>query len=134
MNPHFLFNSITSLAGLIEADQKMVGDFLQRKSDMYRYILKSGEQETVALYGELHFIQLYIDTQKTRFESGLVVEMNVPEANLNFRKKLQKALLFTILTAPFYKVYSPACYPRKVGNHLTRLVHNLREPPEACAF
>jgi hypothetical protein len=85
LNPHFLFNSLTSLAGLIEADQQMAGNFLQRMSDMYRYILKNGEHETVALSEELKFAQLYVDIQQTRFESGLVIDMDVPEACLNYR-------------------------------------------------
>lgn len=85
LNPHFLFNSLTSLAGLIEADQQMAGSFLQRMSDMYRYILKNGEHETVVLSEELKFAQLYVDIQQTRFESALVIEMDVPEAFQNFR-------------------------------------------------
>jgi LytS/YehU family sensor histidine kinase len=63
----------------------MAGDFLQRMSDMYRYILKNGEHETVPLSDELRFAQLYVDIQQTRFEGGLVIEMDVPEACLNFR-------------------------------------------------
>jgi sensor histidine kinase YesM len=85
LNPHFLFNSLTSLAGLIEADQQIAGDFLQRMSDMYRYILKSGDQATVSLSDELRFVQLYIEIQQTRFGSGLDVRIHVPEAYLNFR-------------------------------------------------
>ena len=85
LNPHFLFNSLTSLAGLIEADQQIAGDFLQRMSDMYRYILKSGDQEIVTLAEEIKFVQLYIDIQQTRFGNGLSVQINVPEAFLNHR-------------------------------------------------
>lgn len=85
LNPHFLFNSLTSLAGLIEADQQMAGDFLQQMSDMYRYILKSGDQETVSLGDEIRFVKHYIDIQQTRFGDGLIVDMNVPESCLTFR-------------------------------------------------
>jgi ligand-binding sensor domain-containing protein len=85
LNPHFLFNSLTSLAGLIEADQQMAGDFLQRMSDMYRYILKSGDQETVSLGDEIRFVKHYIDIQQTRFGDGLKVDIGVPESCLSFR-------------------------------------------------
>ncbi len=85
LNPHFLFNSLTSLAGLIEADQQMAGDFLQQMSDMYRYILKSGDQETVSIGDEIRFVKHYIDIQQTRFGDGLIVDMNVPESCLTFR-------------------------------------------------
>jgi ligand-binding sensor domain-containing protein len=85
LNPHFLFNSLTSLAGLIEADQQMAGDFLQRMSDMYRYILKSGDLETVSLGDEIRFVKHYIDIQQTRFGDGLIVDIDVPESCLSFR-------------------------------------------------
>ncbi len=85
LNPHFLFNSLTSLAGLIETDQEMASGFLQTMSDMYRYILKNGEQETVLLKDELRFGQLYMGIQQTRFGKGFQVEVDVPEEYGTFR-------------------------------------------------
>lgn len=79
LNPHFLFNSLTSLSGLIETDQQVAGKFLEQMSDMYRYILKNGDMETVLLKDELKFVQLYINLQKTRFNKGLLVNIDVPE-------------------------------------------------------
>jgi ligand-binding sensor domain-containing protein len=40
LNPHFLFNSLTSLSSLIRIDQQGAGNFLDRMSKVYRYILK----------------------------------------------------------------------------------------------
>ena len=85
LNPHFLLNSLTSLAGLIEADQEMAGGFLQRMSDMYRYILKNGTNDTVKLGDELRFVQLYIDIQQTRFGNGLQVSTQVGEEYLDYQ-------------------------------------------------
>jgi ligand-binding sensor domain-containing protein len=85
LNPHFLFNSLTSLAGLIESDQEMASGFLQSMSDMYRYILKNGGQETVFLKEELKFAKLYIDIQQTRFGKGLSVMIDVPAEYGNFK-------------------------------------------------
>ena len=85
LNPHFLFNSLTSLAGLIEADKNKAGIFLQQMSDMYRYILKSGERETVPLKEELQFVQLYVDIQKTRFGNGLQMTTDIPTRMLSDR-------------------------------------------------
>ncbi|MBC7850006.1 MAG: histidine kinase [Chitinophagaceae bacterium] len=73
LNPHFLFNSLTSLSGLISTDQKMAGNFLDQMSKMYRYILTNRDSETVRLRDELQFVQLYINMQKTRFSKGLEV-------------------------------------------------------------
>lgn len=79
LNPHFLFNSLTSLSSLIRLDQNMAGDFLDKMSKVYRYILKNRDNEVVPLSEEMKFVQLYIDLQKTRFENGLQVHMNIDE-------------------------------------------------------
>ncbi|MCU0388057.1 MAG: histidine kinase [Chitinophagaceae bacterium] len=82
LNPHFLFNSLTSLSSLIRLDQQMAGDFLEKMSRIYRYILKNRDSETVTLKEELGFVSNYIELQKTRFESGLQVNMQVDEEHL----------------------------------------------------
>ncbi len=82
LNPHFLFNSLTSLSGLIETDQEMAGAFLEQMSGIYRYILKHGDRETVLLKNEIEFVQFYINLQQTRFKNGLLVDINIPEEYL----------------------------------------------------
>ena len=77
LNPHFLFNSLSSLSGLIETDQRLAGNFLKQMSKIYRYILKSRDSETVTVKEEIDFVQAYIDLQKTRFKKGLQVNINI---------------------------------------------------------
>jgi ligand-binding sensor domain-containing protein len=79
LNPHFLFNSLTSLSSLIRIDPPMASDFLDKMSRVYRYILRSREQETVPLGQELNFVKLYVALQKTRFEEGLIVNIDISE-------------------------------------------------------
>lgn len=82
LNPHFLFNSLTSLSSLIRLNQEMAGHFLDRMSKIYRYILKNRDSETVSLKDELDFVAQYIELQKTRFEEGLQVHMTIDEEDL----------------------------------------------------
>lgn len=79
LNPHFLFNSLTSLSGLISINQELAASFLEQMSGIYRYILKNGDNETVSLRDEIEFVKLYISLQKTRFKDGLIVEINIHE-------------------------------------------------------
>jgi LytS/YehU family sensor histidine kinase len=79
LNPHFLFNSLTSLGSLINVNPKLAGEFLDSLSKTYRYILKSSVNETVPLINEIKFAESYIKLQQTRFEKGLVVNINVDE-------------------------------------------------------
>ncbi len=83
LNPHFLFNSLTSLSSLIRIDQHMAGDFLDKMSKVYRYILKNRDNEVVPLSEELKFVQLYIDLQKTRFNDGLQVKVQIGDEFLH---------------------------------------------------
>lgn len=79
LNPHFLFNSLTSLNSLILDNPKIASSFLDSLSKTYRYILKSRDSETVALGDEIKFAENYIKLQQTRFERGFHVQINVPD-------------------------------------------------------
>jgi hypothetical protein len=79
LNPHFLFNSLTSLSSLIHYDQNKAADFLDGLSKIYRYILKSRHNDTVTLAEEIKSVQTFIKLQKTRFENGLTVHINIDE-------------------------------------------------------
>ena len=83
LNPHFLFNSLSSLSGLIESDQQLAGNFLKQMSKIYRYILKSRDSEVVSLQEEADFVQTYINLQRTRFNDGLQVHININEDDLH---------------------------------------------------
>lgn len=77
LNPHFLFNSLTSLNSLIFENQQLASDFLQQLSKVYRYLLQHKEKETVLLKYELEFVQHYIFLLKTRFEDDIQIEMDI---------------------------------------------------------
>jgi len=85
LNPHFLFNSLTSLSGLIETDQQLACTFLDQMSGIYRYILKNSAHETVFLKDEVASVQLYITLQRTRFGKGLVVNINLPDEFMGYK-------------------------------------------------
>lgn len=78
LNPHFLFNSLTSLNSLIISEPKQASRFLQKLSAIYRYILQNRDRELVTLEHELNFVQHYIDLQKSRFEAGLQITIDIP--------------------------------------------------------
>lgn len=81
LNPHFLFNSLTSLRSLIKTDSKTAAWFLDGLSKVYRYVLKSADQELVLLQDEVAFVKTFTELQKVRFGEGLQVAINIsPEA------------------------------------------------------
>ncbi len=82
LNPHFLFNSLTSLNSLISIEPKKASAFLKKLSVIYRYILQNKDNELVSLQSELVFAQHYIDLQIGRFGEGLQVDVRVDPALL----------------------------------------------------
>lgn len=67
LNPHFLFNNLNTLSGLIQQDQIIANEFLKEMSDMYRYILKTTDKEVVPLKDEIQFAENYNYLLKKRF-------------------------------------------------------------------
>lgn len=83
LNPHFLFNALTSLNSLIFENQQLASDFLQQLSKVYRYILQSRDKSTVSLQTELNFIAHYIFLLKTRFEDAISITVAVADDDLD---------------------------------------------------
>lgn len=67
LNPHFLFNNLNTLSGLIRQDPVIANEFLKEMSDMYRYILKTAETDVVPLIEEVQFAESYTHLLKKRF-------------------------------------------------------------------
>ena len=83
LNPHFLFNSLTSLRSLIKTNSKAAAGFLDGMSKIYRYVLKSGAQELVLLQDEIEFVKTFTDLQQVRFGEGLQVDIHIDEEAAN---------------------------------------------------
>jgi two-component system LytT family sensor kinase len=77
LNPHFLFNSLTSLNSLIFENPQLASDFLQQLSKVYRYLLDHKERNLVPVTTEAKFVAHYVNLLKTRFDGALSVEFNV---------------------------------------------------------
>jgi sensor histidine kinase YesM/streptogramin lyase len=82
LNPHFLFNSLTSLNSLIMTEPKEASKFLQKLSLIYRYILQNKDKDIVSLEQEVGFVKHYINLQKSRFEDGLQINISIEKEYL----------------------------------------------------
>lgn len=77
LDPHFLFNSLNTLASLIDEENSPAQKYLDQLSDVYRYVLVSRDKSTVTLEEEMEFLNAYIYLNKTRFRENLQVESQV---------------------------------------------------------
>ena len=80
VNPHFLFNSLNILNGLIEEQKTMeASEYVQKLALLYRYMLQNENEHLVRLQEELVFINQYVDLLKVRFPQGFIVEQKINE-------------------------------------------------------
>ena len=77
INPHFLFNTLTSLDGLIKSNASLASDFVQHLSKVYRYVLEHKENEVVSIQEELNFMEHYISLLTIRHKNGLNISINI---------------------------------------------------------
>jgi LytS/YehU family sensor histidine kinase len=78
INPHFLFNALTTIGYLIQTAPARAVQTLLRLTDLLRRVLKSGG-EMMSLGVELDLVSAYLDIERARFEERLQVVIDVPE-------------------------------------------------------
>lgn len=77
-NPHFLYNSLNTVAGLIEEDPERAEQALEKLSDLFRYALEGSRRDQVALADELRTVNGYLEMEKLRFGDRLRYDIDVP--------------------------------------------------------
>jgi two-component system, LytTR family, sensor kinase len=84
INPHFLFNALTTIGYLIQTAPARALETLMRLTALLRSVLRS-EGEFTTLGRELDLIEAYLDIEHARFEQRLRVRIDVPQALRNIR-------------------------------------------------
>jgi len=79
IQPHFLFNSLSTLKSLMTANPERAEDYLVRLSDFLRSSLSSHAMNTLQMGDELDLCINYLEMQKIRFGEALQFDIRVPE-------------------------------------------------------
>jgi len=74
VNPHFFFNTLNNLYGLVEKDPKQAQDMILKLSDLMRYSIYEGQNEWVSLDEEVSYLQNFIALHENRYHKK--VEIN----------------------------------------------------------
>ncbi len=83
INPHFMFNSLNVLSGLINKDIKKAQQFIDEFSHIYRYVLETIEQPVATLAKELDFSRSYLFLQQIRYGKDLSYSINIQASLLD---------------------------------------------------
>jgi two-component system, LytTR family, sensor kinase len=77
INPHFLFNTINNIDMLIEEDSSKASEYLNKLSDIMRFMLYETKEDKITLTKELSYIEKYIELQKIRTTNSNYVKYEV---------------------------------------------------------
>lgn len=82
--PHFFFNTLNTLRDIIDQNSKEdAKEFVDKLSDMYRFLLEAGNANLISLRNELKFSKAYIHIQSERFGDNLKLNWNITETSLD---------------------------------------------------
>jgi LytS/YehU family sensor histidine kinase len=100
VNPHFFFNMLNNLYGLVDKDSKKAKELIIKLSAMMRYSIYEGQKESVTLQQEIDFIHNFIELHKMRYHKNISINFNTDIEN----EKLKiMPLLFIILVENAFK-------------------------------
>lgn len=98
MNPHFMFNSLNAIQGLVTSGRNAEAEsYLAKFAKMMRHTLEYSELEEVTLEQEIEFLERYLDiNRKLRFRDRLDFQIIVPKD-----EELDELYVPTMIVQPF---------------------------------
>ena len=86
LQPHFLFNALSTLKSLISENPNIAEEYVVKLSDFLRYSIQAKNNELTTLDEEIKFTKDYFVLQKVRFGDALNYQINLPI--FQFEKKI----------------------------------------------
>lgn len=71
IDPHFLFNTLNSIASLIADEPRKAEEMTEKLSALFRYTLSANRENRVTLEQELHIVRSYLDIEQLRLGARL---------------------------------------------------------------
>ncbi|GAB4043821.1 sensor histidine kinase [Spirosoma jeollabukense] len=133
VNPHFLFNALNALSALIDESPAQASKFVDELSKVYRYMLQSNDRELTTLEAELGFIRAYAHLLQTRYGTGILVQINVPDQyltysipSLSLQLLVENAVKHNIVASgkPLTIEITTTCLPEAIDQSTRLLVRN----------
>lgn len=79
INPHFLYNSLNSIASLIHEDPDKAESMTLKLSKLFRYSINQNQEDLVTVKEEMEIVTTYLDIEKIRFEERINFTIHVDE-------------------------------------------------------
>lgn len=116
VNPHFLFNSLNSLDCLIQENAtEEASRYTHKLADIYRYMLRSGDETVLPLREEMSFVEKYADLLRLRFAEGFEIETDIPDEDMKY-KVVPCSIQLLVENATKHNAVSPS-KPLRISIH-----------------
>jgi two-component system, LytTR family, sensor kinase len=99
VNPHFMFNTLNSLYGLIAKNAEQAQACVIKLSGILQFMLHESNHAVIPLKRELHCVRDYIDLEKIRYADKLEISVDIEE-DVN-RLHISPLLLFPLVENSF---------------------------------
>ncbi|NER16493.1 sensor histidine kinase [Spongiivirga citrea] len=77
VNPHFFFNMLNNLYGLIDVDSEKAKTLILKLSELMRYSIYEGERTMVSLDEEIEYLKNYIELHRMRYHKEIDITFDV---------------------------------------------------------
>lgn len=98
-SPHFLFNALNSIFGLVRKNDANAAPVLVKLSGILRYLLYETASPKIAMHKEFEVLHQYIDIQKLRF--GNTLDLNINSVKFSLDLLISPGLLLPLLENAF---------------------------------
>ena len=98
VSPHFFFNMLNNLYGLVSNDAGKAQELILKLSDLMRYSIYESENETVTLKEEVDYLKNYIELHKMRYHKNIVVDFKF---TIDENKRVAPLLFINLLENAF---------------------------------
>lgn len=100
VNPHFFFNTLNNLYGLVEQDPAKAQELILKLSEMMRYSIYEGQKDWVSLNDEIIYLENYMELHRMRYHKTIEILFDIDVADRNIKIM---PLLFIILVENAFK-------------------------------
>ena len=99
VNPHFFFNMLNNLYGVVGKDTAKAKSLILKLSELMRYSIYEGEKAEVSISEEINYLESFIELNKIRYHKQVDIQLDINIADHNY--KLMPLMFITLLENAF---------------------------------
>jgi len=99
VNPHFFFNMLNNLYGMVDKDVEKSKTIILKLSDLMRYSIYEGEKSLVSLDEEVSYLKNYIELHRMRYRKSIDIQFDITTEDKTY--KVMPLLFINLLENAF---------------------------------